>query len=96
MPTDPLAVAAGEMDDLHARYERCKELEAAAQARIAKLEAGLTDLLRAPFMEWYPYAIGIACNLVGHPDRYPNGRRPKFKSDQCPCGKRREDREEFM
>ena len=64
--------------------------------RAEKAEAALTDLLRAPFMEWYPYAIGIACELVGHPDRYPDGRRPKFKSDQCPCGKRREDREEFL
>ena len=63
-----------------------------AEVRIAKLEAALTDLLRAPFMSWYPYAIGIGCELVGHPDRYPDGRRPKFKS----CGKRREDREEFM
>jgi hypothetical protein len=57
--------------------------------RVAKLEAALIDLLRAPYMETYPYAIGNACHEVDHPDRYPEGRRPKFKPEGCPCGKQR-------
>lgn len=79
--------------ELQARYDRCKELEAAAQNRLAKMEAALLDLLRAPFMEWYPYAIGNGCHLLTHPDKYPEGYKPKFKPNGCPCGKRK-DREE--
>jgi hypothetical protein len=55
------------------------------QRRIAELEAALLNLLRAPYREWYPYAIGIACSALEHPMRYETA--PKFKQNRCVCGK---------
>ena len=58
-------------------------------SREEMLEAALVDLLRAPYMEWYPMAITNACILTGHQDRYPEGQRPKFKIGGCVCGTRK-------
>ena len=55
------------------------------EQRIAKLESALLHLLRAPYREWYPYAIGIACDVLDHPMRYEE--TPKFKENRCVCGK---------
>ena len=57
--------------------------------RIAKLEKALLLLLRAPYAEWYPYAIGIACDTLDHPMRYET--TPKFKENKCVCGKFEEE-----
>ena len=59
--------------------------------REQKLEAALVDLLRAPYMEWQSMAITNACILTGHPDRWPEGQRPKFKIGGCVCGTRRKE-----
>jgi hypothetical protein len=59
--------------------------------RLAKVEAALVDLLRAPYMEWYPYAIGNGCFLMSHPSRWPQGYKPKFKDESCVCGIRKEE-----
>jgi hypothetical protein len=55
------------------------------QAREKRLESACLNLLRAPYREWYPYAIGIACNELDHPMRYEE--TPKFKENRCVCGK---------
>lgn len=54
------------------------------------LEAALVDLLRAPYMEWTAMAITHACILTNHPDRWPEGHRPKFKVGGCVCGTKKE------
>jgi len=65
-------------------------VDAPSKRRIEKVEAALVDLLRAPYMEWYPFAISTACALMDHPSRWPEGRKPKFKDEQCVCGTRKE------
>ena len=55
-----------------------------------KLREALLNLLRSRYVDGgAPYAITTACVLLGHPDKYADGQRPKFKSDLCPCGKRK-------
>lgn len=54
-------------------------------ARIHSLEIALLNLLRAPYMEAYPYAIGLGCKELSHPMRYAE--KPKFKENRCVCGK---------
>ena len=61
------------------------------QARLAKVEAAHVALLRAPYMEWYPYAISLGCALHDHPSRWPEGKKPEFKPEGCVCGKRKDD-----
>jgi hypothetical protein len=49
----------------------------------------LLHLLRSPYLSSSAWAISLACAVLDHPDKYPEGQKPKFKGEGCPCGKRR-------
>jgi len=60
-----------------------------------KARVALLNLLRARYTDGgEPYAITDACIILGHPDRYPEGRKPPFKPEGCCCGRRKEPLEE--
>lgn len=63
----------------------------ALRREIAKLQSALVNLLRARYTDGgEPYAIHQACIVSSHPDKYPEGRKPPYKPNGCPCGERKE------
>ena len=54
-----------------------------------KIREAALHLLRAPYTRMHPYATTLVCTLLEHPDKYPEGQKPPFDSEGCPCGKRR-------
>jgi hypothetical protein len=49
----------------------------------------LLHLLRAPYLSSGAWAISLACAVLDHPDKWPEGQKPEFKPDGCVCGKRK-------